>query len=98
MSGLVLRLLCSAAVAGVLVVGRVMMTEIVPSDLKATSIGIANSLWMIGTPLGLFIGGHFVNYDPANTYRMISVIFVALFLLNVLAVKCCLVGTLVQHD
>jgi len=93
-SGLILRVLCGAAVGGVLVVGRVMMTEVVPTELKAMSIGITNSFWMIGTPMGMFLGGHYVNYLPSSPYMMISVILVVLAVINVLAAKYILVETL----
>ena len=98
MSGLVIRALCGASVAGVQVVGRVMMTEVAPAEFKATAIGIASSFWMIGTPLGLFLGGHYVNFFPTNPYLMISILLVGLFAINVIVIKLFLVETLVQRD
>lgn len=98
LTGVIYRLLFGASIAGLLVVGRVMMTEVVPPELKATSISIAGSLWMIGTPFGLFIGGHFVNFFPKSPYLMISIILVVVFLINVLAIKFILVETLFHHN
>ena len=98
MSGLLARILCGASVAGVQIVGRVMMTEVVPAEFKATAIGIASSLWMIGTPVGLFLGGHYVNFFPTSPYLMISILLIVLFAVNIFAIKTYLVETLVHHD
>lgn len=94
LSGLLLRFLIGATVAGLLVVGRVMMTEIVPPRLKATSISIASSIWMMGTAVALFVGGYFVNYFPTSPYLMITIILCVLFIVNVLTAKFVLVETL----
>lgn len=65
---LLIRLASGVSGAGLLIIGRALMTEIAPSNYKSLTVSIGNSFWQLGSSVGAFIGGHFLNLGSSQPF------------------------------
>ena len=92
--GLTLRFLSGVVGAGLMAAGRVLMTEIAPSQLKSWAVGICSALWQFDGSVGLFLGGHLINIVPGINYLVIGLVTAALYIITIIVVKMNLKETL----
>ena len=98
--GLALRFISGVVGAGLMTAGRVLMTEIAPTQLKSWAVGICSALWQFGGSVGLFLGGHLINIVPGNNHLVIGLVTTALCIITIIVVRMNLKETLGanQHE